>query len=271
MSTSSKIRVLVVDDEPLARTLICRLVEKDADMLIIGTCSNGAEAMHKIDTLHPDLVFIDVQMPEKSGVEVVEKTTGAEGAPCFVFVTAFDQYAVRAFEVDALDYLLKPIQSDRFLAAILRAKKAIQQRRIRSLSRQIAKVESSYEGASDRAEDPHFTVRRGDELVSLAVSDIVWIEAAGQYVNVHTDRESYIVAESLKSYHKRLPDSMFIRVHRSAVVNRQKLARIFRRRNGVHSLELRDGSVVPLARSRKKMLNDLLKDCIDRFPKSRNQ
>ena len=252
---------MIVDDEALARNLLNSLVRKDPELELLGVCSDGAEARRDILRLEPDLVFLDIHMPKLNGVEVIESLADMDRLPYVVFVTAFDQYAVRAFDVDALDYLMKPVDEERFKLAIERARNAIQQKRLQSLGAQIAEVASGYKPPESEREDTHLIVKKGDELIRLPAADIIWLEAASQYVRIHTRSNTYMMAESLNNYHRRLPHSLFTRIHRSAVVNRARLSRIFKKPNGVHALELDDGTVLSLARSRRKMLNDLLASC----------
>ncbi len=259
--SQSAIKVLIVDDEPLAQRLIRSLVDNEPGLTAIGCCSDGAQARQEILKLKPDLVFLDVQMPKMSGVELMKGLSRTQALPYVVFVTAFGQYAVQAFDVDALDYLLKPVDEERFRIAVERAKKAIQQKRLRVLSEQIAEVTTSLSQPGSQDGKTHLIVKRGDELIRLSVDEIVWLEAASQYVKVHTTDSTYLVAESLKHYQRRLPRHLFTRIHRSAVVNRTRLSRVFKRPNGVHALELDNGTILSLARSRRGLLTDLLASC----------
>jgi two-component system LytT family response regulator len=260
-NSASTIRVLIVDDEPLAQMLISNLVATDPDLVSVGVCSDGIQARREILQQEPDLVFLDVQMPKLNGVELVEGLDDRQCVPYVVFVTAFSEYAVQAFDVDALDFLMKPVDEERFNVAVARAKNAIQQKRLRKLSEQIANVATSYKQHIQPEDATQLIVKKGDELIRLPASDIVWLEAASQYVRVHTRDNTYLIAETMKNYQRRLPQHMFTRIHRSTVVNRTRLSRVFKKPNGVHALELDDGTVLSLARSRRKLLNDLLEDC----------
>ncbi len=268
--SQSAIKVLIVDDEPLAQRLIRSLVDKEPGLTTIGCCSDGAQARQEILKLNPDLVFLDVQMPKMSGVELMQGLPRTLALPYVIFVTAFGQYAVQAFDVDALDYLLKPVDEDRFRVSVERAKKAIQQKRLRALSEQIAEVANSLTQPGPQDDKRHLIVRRGDELIRLSADEIVWLEAASQYVKVHTSNYTYLVAESLKHYQRRLPRHLFTRIHRSAVVNRARLSRVFKRPNGVHALELDNGTILSLARSRRDLLTDLLASCNSSDPARRH-
>jgi len=265
-SSQPGISVLVVDDEQLARKLICSLVRKDPDFELLGECGDGDEARRQIRRLQPDLVFLDIQMPGLSGVELVQSLPGKSQMPYIVFVTAFDQYAVKAFEMDALDYLLKPIDPGRFKVTATRAKHAIQQNRIGKLGREIAQMAGQFEAHTGNEEAGHMVVRKGDELVNLRLDDIVWVEAASQYVHVHTVDHDYTLAKSLKVFQQDLPPGLFTRVHRSAVINRRFVKRVLKKPNGVHELVLLDGTSVPISRSRKHKVRGLLMECVESRP-----
>lgn len=256
----SDIKVLVVDDERLARDLMVSLVQKDGDLTLLGTCSDGKQARLQIPELRPDLLFLDIQMPGIDGVELAHSALRSDYHPHFVFVTAFDQYAVKAFEMDALDYLLKPVDPDRFRVTTGRAKRAIQRVRMSALGRQMARLADRFEG-SPTPVSKILHLSEGNELIQISIDDIVWVEAASQYVHIHTSRGSHTLCRPLKSLQSELPGELFVRVHRSALVNRRRLKRVLRRPNGVHALILDDGTAVSLSRSRRSMVRQLLKQC----------
>jgi two-component system, LytTR family, response regulator len=235
-----KIKVVIADDEPLARQLLERLVCAQPEFTVAGIAENGIAAERMIAEEKPDLVFLDINMPEKTGVELTETLHAQPITPLIVFVTAFDRFAAVAYDLDVLDYLVKPISKARFSRAVERARNAIAARR------------------SSDANVPYVVVKRRDELIRVAERDIYWLEAASQYVHIHTADDSFVVAEPLKRYFSRLSSPDFKRVHRSAVVNIRKVSRILRKANGVHELELANGVGVSLARSRKMMLEELL-------------
>ena len=252
-----EIKVVIADDEPLARRLLVRLVNAQTDLNIVGVAHNGRSAENMIAELRPDLVFLDVSMPKMTGVEITEAIQQMPVAPFVVFVTAFDEYATTAFDLDVLDYLVKPIEKERFARAVDRAKKAIKARRVEELGQEIAAV-ASPEPEAPQGDAPYVTLKQRDELVRVREADIYWLEAASQYVNIHMKDERYVVAEPLKRYFSRLSLPHFKRVHRSAVVNVQKVHRVLRRANGVHELELANGTRVALSRSRRALVDELL-------------
>jgi two-component system LytT family response regulator len=257
------IKVVIADDEPLARQLLVHLVRAQPGLSIVGVAENGAVAERMIVESQPDLVFLDIKMPRMGGVELTESLRGSKRVPLIVFVTAFNRFAPDAFDLDVLDYLVKPVAKERFARAVDRARRAIRSRRVQALGEQIAAVAAS-DAERVEEDDPYVVIKQRDELVRVLESDIFWLEAASQYVNIHTRDESFVVAEPMKKYFSRLTLPDFRRVHRSAVVNVSKVQRILKRPNGVHELELINGIGVPLSRSRKALVRELLDTCIGR-------
>ena len=243
-SDESKIRVVIADDEPLARQLLARLVACLHGLEVVGIAYDGDSAQRAIDENTPELVFLDVEMPGATGVELASAWRNNPARPFVIFVTAFDRYAIKAFDLDVIDYLVKPISRQRLGQAVNKAKRAIIARRVRK--------------AEADAWQRHVVIKQGDELLQIRESDIFWLEAASQYVRIHTRAAEYIVAEPLNKYHAKLDPKKFIRVHRSAVVNAQKVQRVLKKMNGVHELQLQNGAGVPLSRSRKSLAHDLL-------------
>jgi DNA-binding LytR/AlgR family response regulator len=263
-ATEGIIRVVIADDEPLARQLLVRLVQAQPDVSVVGLAKDGASARRIVAESDPDLVFLDVEMPKLSGVELSESWRAGVERPHVIFVTAFDRYALNAFEVDALDYLVKPIEKERFVRAMEKARRAIRAAKVCKLGEQIAAMATPEAGSSSPGEGGAFvTIRQRDEILRFPEDEIIWLEAASQYVQVHTDSARYIVAEPLNRYHARLRSDAFVRVHRSAVVNTAKVTRVLRRQNGVHELRLSNGVSVPLSRSRRALVDRLLGACAD--------
>ncbi|HZF68852.1 MAG TPA: LytTR family DNA-binding domain-containing protein, partial [Gemmatirosa sp.] len=222
------VRALVVDDEPLARAGMRGLLADDPDVALVGECANGGEAIAAIRTHAPDLVLLDVQMPEVDGFAVVREI-GVARMPVVVFVTAFDQYALRAFDAQALDYLLKPFSDERFHQALGRAKEQVRQRRLGALSGQLAALlgvagstpaaaATAPAGPAGPAPATRFEVRLGDRRLFVAVTDIDWIEASDYYVRLHAGGRSHLLRETLQELETRLDPRRFVRVHRSAMV-----------------------------------------------------
>lgn len=255
------VSTLVVDDEELARNLVSSLVRRDRELVLVGECEDGASALNVIMEKRPDLVFLDIQMPVMNGLALAERLASVNHTPYVIFITAFDEHAVKAFELHALDYLVKPIEKDRFRAAVDRAKSAIRNGEILALTQRLLKLrQASIKGAP--ATDPseqELTVRNGDVIVQLSTNDIVWIEAANQYVHIHTRDRTYTVSESLSQYSKRISDQRFFRIHRSALVNGSAVNSVSRQRNGTHLLQLRNGESLVVARSRSAIIPSILR------------
>jgi two-component system LytT family response regulator len=258
-AANTAIRVVIADDEPLARQLLARLVDSQPDLLLVGAAQTGESAWQLIRNTRPDLVFLDIKMPEMNGVELAAALRAQVKSPYVVFVTGYNQYATRAFDLDALDYLVKPIAKDRFRQSVERARKAICADRLQALGEKIAAVAVHDSSGSVVAPDAtHVTLRQGDELLRIDERDVFWLEAASQYVRVHTASHSYVVAESLNNFLQKRSPELFRRVHRSAAINVTKVDRVLRRANGVHELQLCNGVAVPLSRSRRRQLSALL-------------
>lgn len=254
------ISTLIVDDEDLARSLVAALVRKDPELLSVGECSDGGAALQKIAEAKPDLVFLDIRMPVLNGLEVVERLLASDYLPYIIFVTAYDDYAIKAFELNVLDYLVKPIEKKRFHKAVRRAKEAIRKREMLDLTRRLVDLNQSVTASRDN--DPGegaLLVRKGDRVVRLTMSDIAWVEAANQYVHIHTGEESYTLSESLSQFQRRIDDPRFVRTHRSALVNAAAIESVLKNRNGTHLLKLRTGHDVTVARSRSALLPGLLR------------
>jgi len=265
---SERIRTLIVDDEPLAREGIRVLLAPCEDIEIVGECANGAEALACIPETRPDLLFLDVQMPEMDGFELLTRLT-PEQIPVVVFVTAFDRYALRAFEVHALDYLLKPFDDSRFAESLDRARQHIRRRESQQLSeRLLAAVEDFRGGATPAtAEAPRYlsriSVKSGGRVYFLKTDDIDWFEAADYYVKLHVGERAHLLRESMNHLESRLDPERFFRLHRSTIVN---LDRVKELRSGAASktaVVLHDGTRLRLSRSRKEQLHRLLGQSLD--------
>jgi DNA-binding LytR/AlgR family response regulator len=263
VSAENNIRVVIADDEPLARQLLVNLVGGQQGLDIVGTAKDGEAARRLIDETEPDLVFLDVEMPKMSGVDLTASLRSRTLRPYVVFVTAHDRYATAAFDLDAVDYLVKPIQKERLSHSVEKARLAIRAARVRRLGEEIVAVAATEPTSGTQRRNRYLVIRQRDELVRLHENDIQWLEAASQYVRIHTDSAKYIVAESLNRYHARLCPETFVRVHRSVVVNTLKVMRVLRRANGVHELQLANGTYVPLSRSRRALVDRFLGVCAD--------
>lgn len=259
-----KIRTLIVDDEPLARQNIRLLLAGDAEVEIVGEAGDGAAALRAIRKLAPDLVFLDVQMPEMSGFDVLEQL-GASELPAVVFVTAFDHYALRAFEVHALDYLLKPFDDARFEKALRQAKTQIGQREISQLSqRLLALLEER--GAETRAPSrkgaqaymTRLLVKTSGRVFFLKADEIDWVEAADYYVKLHVGRKSHLLRETMAELESKLDPEKFVRIHRSSIVNLDRVREMHPLFGGEYAVVLHDGTELKLSRARREQLERLL-------------
>ncbi len=253
------IRAVVVDDEPLARGLIVGLAAAHQGLSIVGQAGTGAGALRLIAETRPDLAFLDIKMPDIDGIELMRRLRELSNPPFIVLVTAFDQFAIDAFELDALDYLVKPIEKLRFKRSVERASEAVRSTHMQRLCREMVSVAAGEQRAVSGAPDAHVIIRQRDELIRVAENDILWLEAASQYVRIHTASDSFLVAEPLNKYHAKLDANNFVRVHRSAVINVARIVRISKNANGTHDLQLTDGTSITLSRSRKQLVRSLLR------------
>jgi len=239
---SDRLRALVVDDEPLARQLVRVLLEGDPEIVVSGGCS-GADAEAEAARTRPDILFLDVQMPEVDGFELLGRI-GVEKAPVVVFVTAYDQYALRAFEVHAIDYLLKPIDETRFRQALARAKTQARARRGGEVDRRLGALLADHARHARR-----FLVRTREKTVVVDAGQIDWIEAADYYATLHAGGKAHLLRETLTELARRLDPARFFRVHRSAIVNLERVVEIHPLFRGDSELVLRDGTRVRLSRT----------------------
>jgi two-component system LytT family response regulator len=259
----SRIRVLVVDDEPLARAGVRELLETDAELDVIGEAATVEQAATAIGTFAPDLVMLDVQLPDGTGFDVIRRV-GVERMPAVVFITAYDAFAVRAFEVNAVDYLLKPFEDERFAATIERAKKVVRQARAGELSRRL--VDLLHGASTPRATEPHYaervTVKSGGRVFFLRVDEIDWVEAADYYVKLHCGKDRHLLRETMNALETRLDPRKFFRVHRGAIVNLDRVREMQPYFKGEHILILHDGTKLKLSRARRDKLQQALRQRI---------
>jgi two-component system LytT family response regulator len=243
----SSIRALIVDDEPLARTGVAQLVDPVEDVTVIGEAANGVEAVRQIDEHDPDLVFLDVQMPEMTGLEVVE-AIGVEEMPVTIFVTAYDEYALDAFDAHALDYLLKPIDEDRFADALDRARTQIRRAEAEGLSRRLEGLLRDYDEDDELDPIDRFTVRTRNRIYFVDAADVQWIESEGDYVALHDGEDAHLVRRTMKELEERLDPDRFLRVHRSYIVNTDYVEELRPLDHGTYRLIMAAGT--PLKSSR---------------------
>ncbi len=235
---AAPVSVLVVDDEPLARRNLTILLREDPDVGPIGECASGAEAIDAIRSRKPDLVFLDVQMPECGGFDVLE-SLGADLPRAIVFVTAHDEYALRAFEAGALDYLLKPFDNARFTRALARAKQSIARH------------------APDRQAPRRLAVKAPGRLVFVDVPEIDWVEAAGYYACLHVGCDTHVIRRALSELERDLGDA-FVRIHRSTIVNLERVGGLELQSSGEYAVVLRGGARLPLSRRYRRALHERL-------------
>ena len=257
---NAPVRVLVVDDEPLARERVIDLLAHEQGVEIIGTADNGVAAVDAIRTRHPDLVFLDVQMPGKTGLDVVREV-GPEAMPATIFVTAFDQYALRAFELAALDYLVKPFDDERFEQAFNRARKLIELRDLGKLREQLLAVlqqgggERAEEGASsDAGYLERIAVEMRGKVRVVPVDQIDYITASGPYAELHTGDRTHLIRETMQTLEERLDPRQFIRIHRSAIVKLALVETLLKGAGGDYEVQLKGGLRLPVSRSRREEL-----------------
>ncbi|MBZ5537413.1 MAG: LytTR family DNA-binding domain-containing protein [Acidobacteriia bacterium] len=250
------IRVLIVDDEVLARERIRDLLRGQSGYEVIGECSNGRDAVQKILELEPDLLFLDVQMPGLNGLDVVE-AVGPGHMPVVIFVTAYDQYALKAFEVHALDYLLKPFDRPRFQKSLQRAQVQIQQQRTGNLDDRLRVLLEDLKGTRKFLD--RLVVKDAGRIFFLKANEIDWVEAAGNYLRLHVGKESHLLRETMGRFEHQLDPNHFLRIHRSAIVNIERVKEFRPLFHGEYSVILRDGRQLTLSRAYRGRLNEHLR------------
>lgn len=248
------LRVVIADDEPLARRRLQDLLAKEKGVEIAGEAADGNEAVDLIGRLKPDLVFLDVQMPGKSGLEVVE-AIGAEQMPATIFVTAFDQFALKAFEFAALDYLLKPFDDERFAQAMQRARRSMEMHESERMTRRLLEF-------LRRPEKPQFLERipvesRGQVRV-VPVRSIDYVTASGPYAELHVGDKTFALRERMQTLEEQLDPAVFFRIHRSAIVRLDRIEAVLHRPGGDYAVRLRDGTQLDLSRARREELEQRL-------------
>jgi two-component system LytT family response regulator len=248
---TAPIRVLIADDEPAARRGIHLLLAADPEFQIVGECADGMQAVEAITRLRPDLVFLDIQMPQWNGFDVLSRLP-PEVMPLVVFVTAFDEYTLRAFDVHAADYLLKPFSDRRFRAAAEHAKERVRQRTPSDVERLLALVRA---GASA----PHrIAIPTSQGVVLLSVDDIEWLEARGDYVRIHSPGRADLLRDTISGFEQRLPADRFVRVHRSAIVNLARVRELRILPGGEQTVVLQSGARCRLSRSGRERLERMV-------------
>jgi len=253
-----QLKALIVDDEPLARDLLRSLLAEHHDVEILGECANGDDAVEALQDRSISLLFLDVQMPEMDGFDVVEEI-GAENLPPTIFVTAFQEHAVRAFDVQAIDYLTKPIAPERLGRALRRVREKLHSQTARFTHEQLAALLSSVRPQNDppRTYAIRFLVRDGDREILLPVGEIDWIEADSYYSRLHVNGKSYMLRETITDLTKKLDPVSFARVHRSSIVNVERIREVHREGRTDSSLVLKSGSVLKMSKQGRQRLIEL--------------
>jgi two-component system LytT family response regulator len=254
MTTATRIRAVIVDDEPLARRKIKRLLARDPEVEVAGEFGNGRDAIAAIRDLNPDLLFLDVQMPEVDGFDVIDSIEPAR-LPFVIFVTAYDQYALRAFEVSAVDYLVKPFDRVRFEKALQRARSRPTERGD-ELNRQTLALLEELRARSSHTE--RLLIKSGGRAFFLKTEEIDWIEAEGKYVRLHVGKESYLLREAIGAMEAQLDPKRFPRIHRSSIVNIDRVRELQPWFHNEYRVILKDGTELMLSRSCRKRLGELL-------------
>ena len=255
MSGSACIRTLIIDDESLARERIRDMLASQPQIEIIAECANGQEAIEAIQLHSPDLVFLDVEMPGIDGFGVLEALP-PERIPTIIFVTAYDQYAVRAFEVYALDYLLKPFDQERFDKALDRAKAQIMSERSDTLSQRILSALEEIKTRPVHLE--RLVIKMNGHVFFIKAEEIDWLEAEGNYVRLHAGKESYLLRDTITALELQLDPKRFIRVHRSAIVNIDRITELQPWFHGEYRIILSEGVQLTLSRTYREKLHELL-------------
>lgn len=246
------IRALIVDDEPLARRGIRVRLERGGDVEIVAECANGRDAARAIGACSPDLVFLDVQMPGLDGFGVVEQI-GTDRMPPVVFVTAYDAHALRAFDVHALDYLLKPIDDERFAIALARARRRIDERAAAN-GGVAGATRPNLAGAIADLRERRILIRDRGRVLVVNEADVDWIEAEGDYVRVHTAGRGHLMRETMAAMADRLDPSRFARIHRSTIVNVARIRELRPHPNREYTVVLQDGTRLKLSRGYREAL-----------------
>jgi two-component system LytT family response regulator len=255
------LRVLIVDDEPLAREHIIDRLAHEENVEIAGTADNGEDAVAAIRSLRPDLIFLDIQMPGLTGIQVIETLLG-EGMPPTIFTTAFDQYALKAFDLAAVDYLLKPFDDDRFSEAFRRARKAIDLQDVERMTRRLLSLlETSQQTAEAPKKSPwlqRIPVEMRGQMRVVPVDRIDYITASGPYAELHAGERTFAVRERMQELEERLDPEVFMRVHRSVIVRIDRIDVLLRSPGGDYAVRLKDGTELSVSRAKREALEQRL-------------
>jgi len=250
----NRLRLLIVDDEPLIRSGIRTAASQVESVEVVGECGSGTEAIEAIRSKRPDLVLLDVQMPGCSGLDVVREI-GAQSMPPVVFITAYDDYAVQAFELNAVDYLLKPFDDERFRESIERARTRMGAQVEDGLAR---RLEAVLHGETPKWPS-RLVIKNGEHYEFVATETIDWIESANNYVELHCGGKQYLMGETLSGLEARLNPARFARVHRCRIVNTSRIASVHPLLSGTYAIALRDGTRLTTGRRYKEIVQELIR------------
>jgi two-component system LytT family response regulator len=262
------LRAIVVDDEGLARRGLKIRLDKIGGVDVIAECKNGREAIASISTEQPDVVFLDIQMPGMDGFDVVRELQ-ADNMPMIVFVTAFDHYAVHAFDVHAVDYVLKPVEEDRLRDAVNKAREQLDQQRGSNRKQQLLELIMNMTGKSEVGIDAlveaggqsfpeKLTIKDGDQITIVPIVEIDWVDAAGDYMCVHASGVTYVMRITMKELEKQLDPSLFQRIHRSTLINVNRIVKLISHINGEFFVTLESGARLKMSRTYKDKLQHLI-------------
>jgi two-component system LytT family response regulator len=251
----TKIRTLIVDDEPMARERVLTLLAQQPDIEVVGQCADGAQALSAIERLEPELVFLDIQIPVMDGFGVI-RALEPHRIPMVVFTTAYDEYALRAFEVHALDYLLKPFDGPRFLRTLERARERLERQRAGDLGKRLLAMVQDLKPEVAHPPD-RLVVKSGGRIFFIRTDEIDWVDAAGNYVRLHVKGDAHLFRETMAAMESRLDPSSFVRIHRSHIVNVDRIKEL-QPGTGDHAVVLRSGVKLPLSRGYKDRLQERL-------------
>ncbi|MFC6645533.1 LytR/AlgR family response regulator transcription factor [Granulicella cerasi] len=253
-----QLKALIVDDEPLARDLLRSMLKKLDDVEVVGECASGDDAVEALQNRSINLLLLDVQMPEMDGFDVIEEV-GVEDLPPTIFVTAFHEHAVRAFDVQAIDYLTKPITLERLERALRRVREKLLMQTAQLTQEQFKTLLNSVRPASDppKSYAQRFLVRDGDKEILLPVSEIDWIEADAYYSRLHVTGRNYMLRETITDLNDKLDPKNFVRVHRSSIVNVERIREVYREGRTDSSLVLKSGAVLKMSKQGRQRLVEL--------------
>lgn len=251
------LRAVIVDDEPLARDLLDALLAEHQDIQVVAKCQNGREAISYLQSTAADLLFLDVQMPNIDGFDVLEKV-GLQHLPPTVFVTAYQEHAVRAFDVHAVDYLTKPVDAERLTTALKRVREKIAAKIALLTQEQFTAMLSGLRNSEQpRSYPSRFLVKDGEKEILLPVEKVDWVEAAQYYCCLHTNGRQYMLRETITELDNRLSPTQFVRIHRSSIVNLDRIREFYRDGHGEGSIVLTDGTKLRMSKVGRQKLADL--------------